>query len=111
MLQEHPESMHDPARTSEGDKWFFADDIRVKAALAAVREAVRQGIDGFRWELIAVWLPWGFRLREIPIRVHVWHGEQDLRVTRADIDFIASKIPDCTVISLPDTGHFGAAKH
>lgn len=110
-LQKHPESLVDPARTAEGDRWFFADSARSSDFFAAVREAVRQSTEGFRWELIDGWFPWGFRLAEIPIRVHVWHGEQDSRVSQAHVDFITNKIRDCTAINWPDAGHFGIAKH
>lgn len=110
-LQEHPESIHDPARTPEGDKWFFANEGRAKDFFAAVREAVQQGTDGFRWELIDGWFPWDFRLADIRIRVHVWHGEQDSRVSQADIDLAASRLLDCKVILWPDAGHLGIAKH
>ena len=61
--------------------------------------------------MIDGWFPWGFRLTEIPIRVHVWHGEQDSRVSQADIDFLGSTIPDCEVVIWPDSGHLGIAKH
>ncbi len=109
--QEHPESRHDPTTTAEGDRWFFADKARATAFDAAIREGLRQGMDGLRWELIDGWFPWGFRLAEIPIPVHVWHGEQDSRVKQADIDFIASRIPGCTITTWPDAGHLGIAKH
>lgn len=110
-LQKRPESVVDSAKTAEGDRWFFADSPRMSDYFASVREAVRQGTEGLRWELIDGWFPWGFRLAEIPIRVHVWHGEQDSRVSQAHIDFIASKIRDCTAINWRDAGHLGIAKH
>jgi pimeloyl-ACP methyl ester carboxylesterase len=110
-LQEHPESIHDPASTAEGDRWFFADKARAAAFDAAIREGLRQGMDGLRWELIDGWFPWGFRLAEIPIHVYLWHGKQDSRGKQADIDFIASHIPECTATTWPDAGHLGIAKH
>jgi pimeloyl-ACP methyl ester carboxylesterase len=77
---------------------------------AARRECFRQGMDGVRWELIDAWLPWGFRLADISVPVHVCHGRQDPLVEEAYIDFMASKIPDCKVVVWPDCGHFGIAK-
>jgi pimeloyl-ACP methyl ester carboxylesterase len=110
-LRRNPESYFDPTHLPEGDQWFFADEIRARNFFAAVAEGVRQGTDGFRWEVIDRWLPWGFRLDGIPMRVHLWHGEQDPEVPRPHIDFTARQIPDCVLITWPDAGHFGAAKH
>src|SRR5439155_545207 len=78
---------------------------------AAVAESVRQGTDGYRWEAIDAWLPWGFRLDRIPMRVHLWHGEQDPRVPRSHFDFSASRIPDSVVSIWSDAGHWGCVKH
>lgn len=116
-LQKRPESIWDgppEARAPEGDKWFWADETLTRPFFAALREGLRQGTDGYRWEEIDVWLPWGFRLDEIPMRVHLWYGEQDSRFSgtgRELIDFVAARIPDCHVIRWPDAGHLGIAKH
>lgn len=110
-LVERPESVIDLAQLPEGDRWFFADETRTRDFFAAVRECFRQGMDGFRWEMIDAWLPWGFRLDSIPMRVHVWHGAQDPIVTTAHVDFIKQRIPDCVLVTWPDVGHMGIAKY
>jgi len=111
-LQTNPESFLDPAKLPAlADKWFFADDNRRLEFFAGMSEAVRQGTDGFRWEMIDGFLPWGFRLDEIPMRVHLWYGEQDERIARRHVDFIAGQIHDCVLSIWPDAGHFGIAKH
>jgi pimeloyl-ACP methyl ester carboxylesterase len=110
-LRQHPESWIDPTRQPEGDRWFFADESRARPFDVAVSEGVRQGTEGLRWELIDGWFPWGFRLDEIPIRVHLWHGEQDAVVARRHVDFAAKRIPDCVLTVWPDVGHFGFAKY
>ncbi len=68
-------------------------------------------MEGFRWEMLDVCLPWGFRLDEIPLRVHLWHGEQDHRVSAEYAEFIRDQIPDCMLTTWPDSGHMGMAKH
>jgi len=110
-LDKHPELIHEALKAAEGDRWFFDDQARAATFDAYIRETFRQGLDAIRWELIDVFLPWGFRLADIPIHVHVWHGEQDPWVTQADIDFTASRISDCTVVVWPDSGHLGFVKH
>ena len=95
---------------AEGDRWFLSEPRR-SAVFDAVREGHRQGMDALRWEYIAMWLPWGFRLADIPIHVDVWHGEQDPWVTRVHIDFTVSTIPACSLVVWPDSGHLGFVKH
>ena len=58
-----------------------------------MREGVRQGPDALAWEQIDVFLPWGFRLAEIAIEVHVFHGEQDAWVARGHVDFLVETLP------------------
>lgn len=110
-LQANPESFIDPASTPEGDRWFISNDLLLRKFLAALTEGLRQGANGYRWEVVAIWLPWGFRLDGIPMRVHLWRGEQDSLVTRPHFEFIASRIPDCVATTWPDAGHLGIAKH
>ena len=116
-LQERPESIWDgPAdeRAPDGDKWFWRDEHQTRAHYDAIRDGLRQGADGWRWESIDVWLPWGFRLDEISIPVHVWYGDQDSRFLgrgRELLDWVAARIPDCRVTAWPDAGHMGIAKH
>jgi pimeloyl-ACP methyl ester carboxylesterase len=110
-LQQRPESLIDLTKWPECDHWFFADHARTQDFFSSVQECVRQGMEGFRWEMIDAYLPWGFRLDTIPMRVHLWHGEQDPRVTKAQVDFTAQRIPDCVLVTWPDAGHMGMAKH
>jgi pimeloyl-ACP methyl ester carboxylesterase len=110
-LERHPEGLHEALGQAEGDRWFFADANRAEIFDAYVRETWRQGVDAVAWELNAVYLPWGFRLADIPMPVHIWHGSQDPRVTTADIDFQVSTIPRSSLVTWPDSGHLGFVKH
>ncbi len=99
---ERPESMWEGSPdepTPEGDRWFFEDEHRTRALYDGVRDGLRQGVEGFRWEAIDVFLPWGFRLDEISIPVHIWYGVQDSRFQghgRALLDWVASRIRGAT---------------
>ena len=109
--QERPESFIDPAQWPAGDRWFFADQVRTSDFFASVRECFRQGTQGFRWEMIDAWLPWGFRLDTIEMPVQICHGAQDHIVTAEHVDFIVQRIPQCVLVTWPDVGHMGIAKH
>ena len=110
-LRQNPQSLIDLTQIPEGDRWFFADETLTRSFFAAVSESVRQGTDGYRWEALDAWRPWGFRLDRIPMRVHLWHGEQDPRVPRSHFDFSARRIPDSVATIWPDAGHWGCVKH
>ena len=110
-LRLHPESLVNAAKLPEGDRWVFEDEDRAQKFFIAVAEGVRQGTEGYRWEAIDAWLPWGFRLDTIPSRVHVWHGDQDRGVARAHVDFTVKRIPECTLVRWADSGHFGVVRH
>jgi pimeloyl-ACP methyl ester carboxylesterase len=109
--RDHPQGLYDFLMKAEGDRWLFEDEARMVPFDAARRECFRQGMDGVRWELMDAWLPWGFRLADVSVPVHVYHGLQDPLVKQTYIDFVARKIPDCKVVVWPDCGHVGIAKH
>lgn len=110
-LAQRPESLHATLEPPEGDRWFFADPARVHALNAALRETPRQGVNALAWELIAPYLPWGFRLGDISIPVRIWHGGQDPLVSQEDIDYLVGAIRRTSIVIWPDSGHLGAAKH
>ena len=96
---------------AEGDRWFYTDPSRVAVFEAQFVEWKRQGWDALGWELIKVYLPWGFRLADISIPVSIWHGAQDPWTSQEEIDWQASTIPNSTVTVWDDGGHLGFVKH
>lgn len=109
QLEQHPELLHD--ELAEGDRWFFEDPDRVELFDAYIRETWKQGFDAIKWELVADYQPWGFRLVDIPIPVRIWHGIQDPWVRKAHIDYQVNTIPRCSVVVWHDSGHLGFVKH
>lgn len=69
-------------------------------------EATRAGIRGFAWEAMIFARPWGFRLEDIPMEVHLWHGEEDAGTPLPVARYVASAIPNCHATFLPGEGHF-----
>jgi pimeloyl-ACP methyl ester carboxylesterase len=110
-LREQPEAILEGYSVPEGDRWFFEDQERRRDFFEAVREGVRQGPEAFGWEEIDVCLPWGFRLADIAMEVHVWHGDQDTRVEQRHIDFIVKTLPEAKLMVWPDSGHQGVTRH
>jgi pimeloyl-ACP methyl ester carboxylesterase len=68
-------------------------------------EAVRAGDSGIRWEMVMLANPWGFRLQDIAMEIHLWHGEQDARTPIAMGRYLANTIPNCHTTFLAAEGH------
>jgi len=117
QLRERPESIWDgppEERAPEGDRWFWRDQERCASFYDNTREALRQGIDGYKWESLDIFLPWGFRLSEISVSVTIWYGLQDARFQGHGLElekWVEARIPACTVVTWDDAGHMGIVKH
>jgi pimeloyl-ACP methyl ester carboxylesterase len=72
---------------------------------ASYGEACRSGVRGFAWEVRIVAWPWGFRLEDIAIPVHIWHGDLDNSTPLAMAQCMAQAIPDAQLTVLPGEGH------
>ena len=82
---------------------------RIAGPYAAMkREAFRQGPAAFATELALAAAPWGFRLEDIRVPVHVWHGERDVSTPPAMGRHLAATIPGCRATFVADEGHFVA---
>lgn len=74
--------------------------------LANWREAFHAGNRGMLWDGDLYARPWGFRLEEIPIAVHLWQGELDKIVPPSMGHYCASLISNCQAHFFPEEGHF-----
>jgi pimeloyl-ACP methyl ester carboxylesterase len=54
---------------------------------------------------------WGFRLQDIEIPVHVWHGDADKNVPFAQGEFMARRIPGAAFHPCPGEGHLLVVDH
>jgi pimeloyl-ACP methyl ester carboxylesterase len=54
---------------------------------------------------------WGFRLQDIRVPVHVWHGDMDKNVPFAQGEFVARRIPGAEFHACPGEGHLLAVDH
>ncbi len=80
---------------------------RIAVAYAAMkREAFRQGPAAFVTDLALVARPWGFRLEDIRVPVHVWHGALDVSTPPAMGRHLATSIPGASFHFVRGEGHF-----
>jgi pimeloyl-ACP methyl ester carboxylesterase len=109
-LTEHPEQLLEGG-SDEGDEEFLADPAERATFVESIRDAVRQGGVAFAPQYVAQLAPWGFRLEDISVPVHIWAGAND-RVTPVEkMRLVARKIPKVELTVWPDAGHAGLATH
>ncbi len=83
------------------------DNPRVKQQyIDTIREAFRGGPDGVTLDIILTMKPWEFKLEDISIEVHLWHGDSDKVVPPAMGHYLADTIPNCRAKFIPEEGHF-----
>jgi pimeloyl-ACP methyl ester carboxylesterase len=96
------------ASATPPDRAFFADPERRSIFGATLHEAFHHGWRGPAHEGVLFGRPWGFRLDEIAVPVHLWHGERDRIVPPAIARATARAVPDCRAVFYPEEGHFSA---
>ena len=81
-------------------------DPRVRAMfVAAVREAVRQGLSGYASDEVLERRPWGFRLADVEADVTVWHGDLDPYIPRPHVEAMAGRLRRARTEFYPDLAH------
>lgn len=93
------------AHNPPSDQALFAQPEFRAMMMANYSEATRQGLRGFARELWIVARPWDFRLEDICVPVLIWHGDADNSTPISMARYVASKIPNCRAIYLPNEGH------
>jgi pimeloyl-ACP methyl ester carboxylesterase len=92
------------------DRALLAEPAAGAMLSADVTEALRPGAGGIADDLVALWMPWGFRIADLPPGVRLWHGAQDRRA-EPDFRYLAATLPDCAAQVWPDVGHLGVLRH
>ncbi len=80
----------------------FLQDVRSPSATAASATAQ---------DFVLFARGWGFRLRDISVPVHVWHGDLDKNVPFAHGTFVAEHIPGAELHACPGEGHLLVVNH
>lgn len=104
---EHPEELIKPDEKRpwrQGNR-IFEDPEVLANCRESVREGLRPGVKGHAWEGYLQVRPWGFRLEDIHVPVHLWHGTADMDATIGMAKTVAARLPDCRATFYPDEGH------
>ena len=100
FISQMKETMKGPDKALLMDKPELAEKTNDTFA-----EALRMGIAGVHHEAGLYTRPWGFRLQDIGVEVHLWHGEQDYNVLVSVGRHVADAIPNCKAKFLENEGH------
>jgi len=114
VLRRWPERVVDHlAKTlPEPDRAVLADPALRPLFAASYRESVRGGARGPAHDLMLYTRPWGFGLDEIPLPVHLWHGERDTVVPASIARAQQRALRDCRARFFPGEAHFSVvARH
>ncbi|HUV43382.1 MAG TPA: alpha/beta hydrolase [Dehalococcoidales bacterium] len=90
---------------AEPDRLLLDQPEATKVYVDMLLEAFRSGIGGTHHEAALYTRPWRFRLQDIPVEIHLWHGELDLNVPVSVGRYIADAIPKCHATFLKDEAH------
>jgi pimeloyl-ACP methyl ester carboxylesterase len=93
----------------EADRRVMADPGRQADLITIARESLRQGVDGWVDELIALRTRWDQITPEaITISLTWWHGLADRNVPMSAARRLLTQIPNARLVELRDAGHLEA---
>jgi pimeloyl-ACP methyl ester carboxylesterase len=104
-VSRRPERALESGVTAAADRKYL-DRPNVRNVLEqSLGEAFRGGSRGPAWEMGLYARPWGFRLEEIRVPVHLWHGEEDVNAPISMGRYLATSIPECRATFYPGEAH------
>lgn len=103
-LAETPERFLDLPRP-QPDVLVLQDQAVRDMFLETIREAVRQGVDAYAWDVVLERRSWGFDLSTVAASVTIFQGDLDQAVAPAEAAVLARELPNAQLNAYPDAGH------
>lgn len=88
------------------DQKLMKNKLTAKNFIQACREAFRQGINGPLQDLIIYYSNWEFNLRQIKMKVQIWHGKKDRNAQFWMGEYVATQLPNVEKHFLLNNGHY-----
>ncbi len=106
-LRRWPEKALEFARKQmpEADAAVMAQADVVEAMVTESRHAPATAAKAGAQDFVLFGRPWGFRLQDISVPVHLWHGDADKNVLPSHSRFMAQRIPRAELHECPGEGH------
>lgn len=107
-IRYYPEILigHMGRRVGEPDRELLNRPGLKAILLDSFKESLRSGLLGPARDMEIYARPWGFRLEQITMTVHLWHGEKDVIVPPSMGEYVSKALRNCRSTFLPLEGHF-----
>ena len=69
--------------------------------LETIRQAVRQGVDAYAWDVVLERKSWGFDLSAVAASVTIFQGSLDQAVAPAEANALARELPNAQLNAYP----------
>jgi pimeloyl-ACP methyl ester carboxylesterase len=96
------------AELPESDRRVVADQGIRSKLVETYAEALRTSDYGWVDDALAFCTPWGFDPTTVTVPVLLWHGDGDVFSPASHARWLASRIPNATVVVQAGAAHFGA---
>jgi pimeloyl-ACP methyl ester carboxylesterase len=96
------------AELPESDRRVVADQGIRSKLVETYAEALRTSDYGWVDDALAFCSPWGFDPTTVTVPVLLWHGDGDVFSPASHARWLASRIPNATVVVQAGAAHFGA---
>lgn len=107
--QSYPEkylSRTDDPLLPASDRALLLQNADIRAmSVESIAETFRIGSTPYSDEMILLARPWSFRMRDISILVHLWHGEDDVIAPAQMGYYLANELLACEAHFFPGEGH------
>lgn len=101
----------DDGKRPTADETLMKNKELRKMCLETEIEAFRQGLKGMARDVYLITRQWDFKLEDIRVPVHIWHGTEDNLTTLVMARSMAAKIPIASITLLSGKGHLLLLDH
>jgi pimeloyl-ACP methyl ester carboxylesterase len=93
-------------RLRQCDSDSLEDTVAFEACFESQRRAWLSSVKGLIHDAEIFGEPWEFRLEDIDVPVHLWHGSEDRAFSVGVANYVASRLPNCELRLIEGEGHY-----
>lgn len=93
-------------RLRQCDSDSLEDTVAFEACFESQRRAWLSSVKGLIHDAEIFGKPWEFRLEDVKVPVRLWHGTEDRAFSVGVAEYVASRLPNCTVRFVEGEGHY-----
>lgn len=93
-------------RLRQCDSDSLEDTVAFEACFESQRRAWLSSVKGLIHDAEIFGEPWEFRLEDVDVPVHLWHGSEDRAFSVGVANYVASRLPNCELRLIEGEGHY-----